>query len=147
MVDLLSTTIAALPGKVVSSLLTAIAIGLLAFFSRSVQRVFLYKRHSFELPNLAGGSASEWDIQWEDLRVTLAVKQVHNTHVEELIVKTQDVSPGQKLGDVNPGESYHELAGPPKWYLKLASIVRTKAGGSRAYSVNICILRPRWRWL
>lgn len=132
------------PFKVLSTLLTAALLAALAFLSKTVRRAVFYKRHDFELKYSSASSGCEWDIQWENLRVTLQVASVHNDYLEGLTVKTNDVSPGTNFPNLKVAEAYVEIEGRPRWLLKLASIVRAKANGTRDYVIHINVLRPRW---
>jgi hypothetical protein len=90
--------------------------------------------------------ACEWDVQWEDLRVTIAAQAVHNDHVEGLTLKTQDKNPGDALGDVTPSDKLLAASGPPKWFLKLSTIVRAMTGAARTYTLYIVVFRSRKWW-
>lgn len=108
------------PSKAIRALLTT-AILALAFLSKRVRQAVFYKRHDFELPSSSASSGVEWDIQWENLRVTLDVAKVHNDHLEGLKVKTNDVNPGITLSTMKVGEAYVQVPGPRGGSLRLAA--------------------------
>ena len=140
--DEITKVFAELPFKVVSALLTAALLGAIGFASATFRRAVLFKRHDFALTG--GPSSRVWDIQWENLRVTLDASAIHNDHLEKVTIKTNDTNPGTTFATLGVGEQFHPIAGPPPWFFKLGSIVRSRADGSREYLVNVSVLRRRF---
>ena len=141
MVDL-SQLLAELPVRVVSSLVTAAIIGGGALLIPPIRRLILFKRHEFSFLGLPAGST--WDVQWENLRVTIAAKAIHNDYLDGVSVKTNDRNPAKLFEKLVVSEELHVIAGPPRWLLKLGSIVRTRANDAREYAVNVIIFRRRF---
>ncbi len=134
-----------LPGRILASLLTAFVIAMLGLTLHSVRQFLFYKRHEFDFiydPNWEG---CKWDIQWETFRVTIEASGVHNDHIEKLVIKKQDMEPGQRFAEFHPTDTFHQI---DKWplYFKLSSITRTSPKPktvSRSYRLNFVLKLKR----
>ncbi|HXU36219.1 MAG TPA: hypothetical protein VN937_07620 [Blastocatellia bacterium] len=130
--------------KVVTSLLTALVLFLLSLLSKTIRHALLYKRHEFEFEYDSDFRGCEYDVQWEELRLTFQIGDVHNDHLENVIIKRNEVNPGKKYEKVEVSNNFNEIS---EWNLhfKLVSIIRTKPQtGLKEYQIYVVIRRRRW---
>jgi|SRR6185437_4371849 len=130
--------------KVVTSLLAGLVLGLFSLLSKSIRHALFYKRHEFDFEYDGDFRGCEYDVQWEELRLTFHVGSAHNDHLENVILKRNDVNPGRKYEKLAVSNKFNEV---PEWNLhfKLESIVRTKPQtGVREYQIYFVIRRRRW---
>ena len=130
--------------KVITSLLTALVLFLLGLLSKSIRHAVLYKRHEFEFEYDSDFRGCEYDVQWEELRLTFQVRSVHNDYLENVTIKRNDVNPGKTYDKLPVSNKFNEI---PEWNLhfKLLSVVRTKPQtGLKEYQIYIVIRRRRW---
>jgi hypothetical protein len=129
---------------IVTSLLTALVLFLLGLLSKSIRYALLYKRHEFEFEYDSDFRGCEYDVQWENLRLTFQVGSAHNDHLEKVTIKRNDVNPGKTFDKIEVKNKFDEI---PEWNLhfKLVSIVRTKPQtGLKEYQIYLVIRRRRW---
>ena len=130
--------------KVITSLLTALILFLLSLLSKSIRYALFYKRHEFDFEYDSHFRGCEYDVQWEDLRLTFEVGNEHNDHLENVKIKRNDVNPGKLYEKLEVSNKFNEI---PEWNLhfKLVSVVRTKPkAGVNEYQIYIVIHRRRW---
>src|SRR5262245_33431426 len=107
--------LADLPLQVASALATAALLAGASLFSGAVRRIVFYKRHNFSLSGPRSGA--DWDIQWDNLRVTIAAETVHNDHLEKVNIRTNNRSPGVDHARLEVSSSLIAVSGPPNWFL------------------------------
>jgi len=130
--------------KVITSLLAALVLFLLGLLFKSVRHALLYKRHEFEFEYDSDFRGCEYDVQWEELRLTFQVGNVHNDYLENVTIKKNGVNPGKNYERLPVSNRFHEIS---EWNLhfKLVSIVRTRPQtGVKEYQIYIVIRRRRW---
>ena len=134
-----------LPARILASLLTALVIAMLGLTFRSVRQFVFYKRHEFDFIYDSTWESCKWDIQWETFRVTIEASGVHNDYIEHLVIKKQDMAPGQRFEELHPTDTFHQV---DKWplYFKLSSITRTDPRprtGSKSYRLYFVLRLKR----
>ena len=134
-----------LPIRIVASVITGAVVAGVAMLSKTFRQALLYKRHEFVLEYDSDFLGCEWDIQWEGLRLTFNVGNVHNEHLERVVVKRNEANPGEPFDVINVGQNY-EIKGRPPIHFRVDSIIRTRPeAGVREYKIFLTIRRPR-RW-
>lgn len=139
-----SDAVAQVASKVITSLLAGVVLFLFGLLSKSVRFLLFYKRHEFELEYDNSFRGCEYDIQWEDLRLTFQVGEVHNDHLSNVTIKRNAMNPGKTFSKLTVSEKFDEI---PEWnfQFKLNSIIRTKPKADvTEYQVYLVIRRRRW---
>lgn len=132
------------PGEFISSVLTTTLLVGLGLLWKPIRYAILYKRHEFEFEYDSDFRGCEWDVQWEGFRLTISVQDVHNEHLQGVLIKKQNENPGTRYDTLEVSDAFHRI---PNWPLqfKVSSIVRTNPGtGVREYLVYFVIRRRRW---
>jgi hypothetical protein len=130
--------------EVLISVLTALVIFLFSLISKSIRYFLFYKRHEFEFEYDSDFRGCEYDVQWEDLRLTFRIGAAHNDYLENVTVKKNDVNPGKAYEKLPVSNRFNEI---PEWKLqfKVLSIIRTKPQtGVKEFQIYIVIRRRRW---
>lgn len=130
--------------QVIIALITASVLFLVSLFSKSIRYVLFYKRHEFKFEYDSDFRGCEYDVQWEDLRLTFQIGNVHNDYLENVIIKRNDVNPGKEYQKLPVSNEFNEI---PEWnmHFKLLSIIRTKPQtGVKEYQIYIVIRRRKW---
>ncbi|MDQ2770483.1 MAG: hypothetical protein M3Y54_08290 [Bacteroidota bacterium] len=132
-----------LPSKIGVSLLTTLIVFLLTLLSKQIRQFLFYKRHEFEFQYDSDFRGCEYDVQWEELRLTVEVGEVHNDYLSNVIVKRNAVNPGKTYEKLEVSNKFIQI---PEWslYFKLNSIVRTKPqSGVNEYQIYFVLKRRR----
>jgi hypothetical protein len=133
-----------LPSEIGISLITSLILFLTTLLFKRVRQFLFYKRHEFEFEYDSDFRGCEYDVQWEDLRLTFEIGEVHNDYLSNVIVKRNAANPGKSFDKLGVSNKYNEIS---DWRLhfKLNSIVRTKPqSGIREYQIYIILKRRRW---
>jgi hypothetical protein len=144
LIPALTTLLQQLPGKILVSLTSTIVLLALSLISKSVRYTLLYKRHEYVFEYDSDFGGCEWDIQWEAVRLTIEVADVHNEYLEGVLIKRHGENPGKTYPALAVSNTFEMI---PKWplHFKVSSIVRTSPRkGVREYQVVFVIRRRRF---
>lgn len=133
-----------LPSEVGTSLLTTVVIFTLTLLSKRIRQFLFYKRHEFEFEYDSDFRGCEYDVQWEDLRLTFEIGEVHNDYLSNVVLKRNAVNPGINYQKLPVSNKFEEIL---EWglHFKLNSIVRTKPQmGVKEYRIYFVLKRRRW---
>jgi hypothetical protein len=124
----------------------AVVAAIIALLTPRIRGWFLYNRSEFNFDYNSAEGPPTWDIQWEDLRLTIEVKSVHNDHVKGARFVLNSKQPGQDVGDIAVSNKFQELF-DGRFQIKLHSIIRTKiklgTSGVSRYRLRWVALRRR----
>jgi hypothetical protein len=127
------------------SLLAAGIVLLVSLLFKRGRYFLFYRVRSYELKYHTGVCDCQWDIQWEDLRFTIKVKDVHNDYLENVIVLRNTTQPEVPLGNVGVSYDFRKIE---KWPLQLRvnSIIRARClkNNETEYAVFLNIRRRIW---
>ena len=130
--------------EVGTSLVASLVIFLFSLAFKRVRQFLFYKRHEFEFEYDSDFRGCEYDVQWEELRLTFEVGEVHNDYLSKVNLKRNSVNPGKLYERLEVSNKFIEI---PDWDLqfKLHSIVRTKPQtGVKEYQIYFVLKRRRW---
>jgi hypothetical protein len=135
--------------KILISVGSTMAIAALTLIFKSVRAAVFFKRVEYDLPCERPGSSSpfssEWDIHWEDYRLTFKARDISDDKIkdvrfEKLGGKTEPVA------ELFPSDTYRPLFGG-EIQVKLNSIVRHRpTTGNRSYTLRMVFRRRRLPW-
>jgi hypothetical protein len=132
------------PPELMTSLLTAAIISLLAVASKTVRAAVFYTRHEVEFDYASGWDGCEWDVQWQGFRITIKAQGVSNDHIDRLEVIVYAEEPGEVFSPLRTSDNFHVLERWPLQF-KLNSIVRTRpVAGDKVYRLFFVFRRHRW---
>ena len=125
---------------IIKAVAPAVIAAILALLSPRIRNWFFYDRTEFDFDYKDDEGSPTWDIQWEDLRLTIQADKVHNDYLEKVRFLVNSKEPGEGPFDVpvsNQFRSYFR----GRFQIKLHSVIRTKirTGVSRN--------RYRLRWV
>lgn len=128
---------------VIVGLITAAALSILALTQRAVRTALFYTRHEIDLDYDSARNTCDWDIQWENFRITLRASDVSNNKVHDFQIRVNERE-NEVIRELYPSDKF--LKGPStKLQFKLLSIVRTKpAATGRRYRLFFVFRRRRW---
>ncbi len=141
-------TVAGFLNQVGVGIVTSLIVGaIIAVFGYAVPPIRYWMfcktiQYRLECPESAGGRT--WDIQWEDLRLTIEVAKPHNDYLEGVTLKLNKQSPGHQIDHMNVSRQF---VMPERWrlHVKLASIIREKSpNDSYNFVIHFVVRRPRW---
>lgn len=115
-----------MPLEVGISLLTALIIFLLTLLSKQVRQFLFYKRHEFQFDYNSNFNGCEYDIQWEELRLTFELGGVHNEYLSNVFIKKNGENPGKSYPELKVSNKFIEIA-EWKLFFKLSTVVRIKS--------------------
>ena len=118
----------------------AIVAAIVAFLSPRIRTWFVYDRSEFDFDYDATEGQPTWDIQWEDLRLTIKVQEVHNDYVSGARFLMNSQEPGEDVGTIKVSNKFRELF-DGRFAIKLHSIIRAKM---KSTSSNVTRYRLRW---
>jgi hypothetical protein len=133
--------------KVVISVASALALSLLALLFASVRNALFYKRveYDFLYTKPGGGGVStkgQWDIQWEDYRLTVTVEDVSNDKLQSVSF-IRNKGKQENFNVLVTSDSFEPLF-KKEIYFKLNSIVRAKTpAGPASYTLRFVFRRRR----
>jgi hypothetical protein len=133
-----------LPSEIGISLLTTLIIFVISLVSKRVRQFLFYKRHEFEFEYDSDFRGCEYDVQWEELRLTFEVGEAHNDYLSNVVIKRNAVNPGKTYDKLPVSNGFEKIQ---EWNLhfKLYSIVRTKPQtGIKEYQIYFVLKRRRW---
>lgn len=129
--------------NVLSAVLSALIIGGGTLLIEPIRTFFRYRSHEYYLIHNSNDSRCTWDVQWEGERLTIDAANVHNDHLEGVVLRRNDAARGYDVGKWEVSDKY---VSPERWpiQIKLAAIIRKKTGNERIYNVHFVIRRKRW---
>jgi hypothetical protein len=137
-----------IPGEILIAVATTLTVSLLALLFSSVRNALFYKRVEYDFiyikPNDRGLSKEcQWDIQWEDYRLTVAVGDVSNDKLEE-VTFIRNKGKQVKFEVLVTSESFEPLFNK-EIYFKINSIIRVSPPeGQTSYILRFVFRRRRW---
>jgi hypothetical protein len=132
--------------KVLVSIATGLTLALLSLSFESVRNALLYYRVEYDLEYDKDSGPCEWDINWEDYRLTISVKDVSNDRLEEVTFR-RNKKHNQDFKEVFPSDKFQSLF-DKEIYMKVNSIIRrSQTQGDKyiaKYFIRLVLRRRRW---
>ena len=140
----LKTLLQNLPLEVLTSIVAAGILFVIAATSKTIRAALFYTRHEFTLDYVSGWDGCDWDIQWEGFRITVEARGVHNDYIDKVTIKKNDENPGVTITPLTTSDAFFRISNWPVEF-KLHSILRTQpAAGGKAYKLFFVFRRRRW---
>lgn len=133
--------------SIVSILYSVLGTIIAVYVGTSLMKVsylLFYRVRVYELRYHKGDGECNWDIQWEDLRLTVIASEVHNDFLEKVSV-SWNYQPPTQLGDVRVCRDFKKVGDWPL-QVRVNTILRARcpAIDKTEYSVFLHIRRKRW---
>ena len=126
--------------SILEALAPALVTAVIALLSPRIRTWFLYDRSEFDFDYDESEGSPTWDIQWEDLRLTIKVDKVHNEHVTGARFLLNSKEPGETVGVIEVSNKFKKLF-DGRFEIKLHSIIRAKM---KSASSDTTRYRLRW---
>ena len=114
---------------VLKAVAPAISAAILALLTPRIRNWFLYDRTEFDFDYEDGEGSPTWDIQWEDLRLTIEAGEIHNDRIDKVRFLLNKLEPGEGPFDIQVSNQFHDYF-RGRFQIKLHSVVRTKTRAS-----------------
>jgi hypothetical protein len=137
-----------IPNEILIAVATTLTVSLLTLLFSSVRNALFYKRVEYDFiytkPNDKNlSNECQWDIQWEDYRLTVAVGDVSNDKLE-VVTFIRNQGKQVKFDILITSESFEPLFNK-EIYFKINSIIRVRPPeGQRSYILRFVFRRRRW---
>lgn len=135
-----------IPQKVLVSIVTTLAVGLVSLSFKGVRNALLYFRVEYDLDYEKGSGPCEWDINWEDYRLTISVNDVSNDRLEGVSVR-RNKKQNQDFKEIFPSDKFQALF-DKEIFLKINSIIRRSQTQGEShlakYFIRLVLRRRRW---
>lgn len=128
--------------KVLISIATSITLGGLALLFESVRNALFYFRVEYDFEYEKGWGACEWDINWEDYRLTLSVTDVSNDRLDGVSFK-RNKKQTEKFDELFPSDKFQPLFNK-EVYAKVNSIIRRSQQRGTSYTLRLVLRRRRF---
>ena len=123
------------------AVISASVLSLLTLLFASVRSFIFYKRVEYDFTYKRGSGSCEWDVQWEDFRLTIAAESVSNTHISKVVFrrnKRKDTNPE----DLEPSDKFLSLF-DKEIQVKVNSIVRRQQINDADYILRFVFRRRK----
>jgi hypothetical protein len=129
--------------KVIISVASTLALSLLTLLFSSVRTALFYKRVEYDFDYEGETGPCDWDIQWEDYRLTISADDVSNDFMHNVTFR-RNKRRDEPVGNLEAKERFIHLFGG-EIQVKLNSIVRKmQKGQSNKYLLRFVIRRRRF---
>jgi hypothetical protein len=130
---------------IITGLAGTLIIGLLGLLINPIRNALLYKRIEHDLEYVDNSGSCEWDIQWEDLRLTIKVSDVHNNYLENVVFTRNEHEHSNLIPSFPVKKTFQPFFSPKPIFIKLVSILRTKPkAGTTRYIIYFVLRKRRW---
>ena len=131
-------------GNVFSNIAATFLIGLVVWSMIRFRDFIFFKRVEYELLYEGGSGSVEWDIQWEDERLTIKVTDVSNDYLAGVEFRRNKRAP-TTIGELSCEDTFQPLF-KGRIQMKLNSIVRRniEASDQKDYLLRFVFRRRRW---
>jgi hypothetical protein len=128
--------------KVIIAVASTLTLSLLALFFSAVRNALFYKRVEYDFDYEAKTGHCDWDIQWDDYRLTISADDVSNDVVHNVVIR-RNKRRDEPLGNLEAKDDFSSLfAGEIQF--KLNSIVRKmQSGHANKYLLRFVFRRRR----
>jgi len=128
--------------KVLISVISTVTLAALSLLFESVRNALFYYRVEYELNYKKNTGLCEWDINWEDYRLTLVVADVSNDKLKGVKFIRNERQTEEEAA-VFVSEKFKPLFNKEVFY-KIRSIVRKKQEEKCSYSIKLVLRRKRF---
>lgn len=128
--------------KVIIAVASTLTLSLLTLFFAAVRNALFYKRVEYDFDYEAKTGHCDWDIQWDDYRLTISADDVSNDAMHNVVVR-RNKRRDESLGELEAKDDFAPLFGGEIQF-KLNSIVRKmQSGQPNKYLLRFVFRRRR----
>lgn len=128
--------------KVIIAVASTVTLSLLALFFSAVRNALFYKRVEYDFDYEAKTGHCDWDIQWDDYRLTISADDVSNDAMHNVIIR-RNKRRDEPIGELEAKDDFMSLFGGEIQF-KLSSIVRKmQSGHNNKYLLKFAFRRRR----
>lgn len=128
--------------KVLISIATSITLASLSLLFESVRNALLYFRVQYDFEYEKDWGHCEWDINWEDYRLTFSADEVSNDRVDGVSFR-RNKKQTEKLDVMFPSDKFQPLF-DKEIYAKINSIIRQSHQKGTLYTLRLVLRRRRF---
>lgn len=128
--------------KVLIAVASTFTLSLLSLAFASVRSALFFKRVEYDFTYIRGSGACEWDVEWEDFRLTIEVESVSNDHLKNVVFK-RNKRKEFLVSELEPSDEFIPLF-KNEIQVKINSIVRKQQGNAADYLLRFVFRRRRF---